>query len=84
MRRRLLTTYKNLEINMMVDPSATIELPVKAAVRECRWMGIEGSLSGLVENGSGAGPCTEPIWSLLNSKANTEDWNPPQSASLDI
>lgn len=66
-----MVTDKGLEINMMVDPPAAIESEVKAAVRRWRWRRVEGSLSGLVENGSGVGACAEPIWSLLNSKT----WN---------
>ena len=69
-------TDEGIVLQLNLDSPAAVVREVKAAVVRWRWRNVEVLLPRLTRDGSGAGALMTPIWQLLRSKQNDEDWNP--------
>ena len=68
-------TDEGRELFLNLDSPAAVIREVKAAVIRWRWRNVEVLLPRLARGGSGAGALMAPIWQLLRSKQNDEEWN---------
>ena len=78
----LLRTDAGIELNLAVDPPAVVEAQVRRAVVRWRWRAIERTCPELAKHGSGRGAMMQPIWTLLKSRENTDEWNPTLRGGL--
>ena len=62
-------------LDLRLDPPAVVLQRCDDAVRRWRWKRIELSCPKLAAEGSGRGPLMEPLWRLLKSKSETDEWN---------
>ena len=62
-------------LDLRLDPPKVIAHHVFDAVKRWRWRTLEKHHNRLAEGGTGRGPMMAPIWKLLRSKLQTDDWN---------
>ena len=77
-----LRTDSGFDLDLRVDPPAAVQKQVVMAVETWRWRNVENSYPELAANGEGRGAMLDPIWTLLNSKKNTAEWNPKLRGGL--
>ena len=75
-------TDEGRELLLGLDSPAAVIREVKAAVVRWRLRNIEVLLPRLARGGCGAGALMDPIWQLLRSRQNDEDWNPTLRGGL--
>ena len=61
---------------MAVDPPAEVARQVAVAVRMWRWRNIEKAIPQLKMGEHEQAAVMQPIWSLLTSRQNNDEWNP--------
>jgi hypothetical protein len=69
-------------IDFVLDPSKAVEIEVDEAVRRWRWRRIIKHGGDNEADVAGRGAFMEPIWQLLNSRQNDDEWNPTLRGSL--
>jgi ribonuclease HI len=69
-------------VDMTVDPPKVVALQVFEAVKRWRWKRLEKNHKRLAEGGTGRGPMMAPIWKLLRSKMQTDEWNAGHRSAL--
>ena len=79
---RHLITHEGEPLDLKLDPPAVVLLKVADGVRQWRWKRIEKVCPQLAANGSGRGALMEPVWQLLNTTANSDEWNGKHKAGL--
>jgi len=62
-------------LDLRLDPPAVVLQHCDDAVRRWRWRRVERIHPKLAAAGSGRGPLMEPIWKLIKSKAEGDEWN---------
>ena len=77
-----IVTDEGRELLLHLDSPAAVLREVKAAVTRWMWRNLEVLLPLLARAGSGAGALMTPIWNLLKSKQNDEEWNPTLRGGL--
>ncbi len=71
------------QLHLCVDSPAFVKDKVCEAVRRWRWRSIEERLPSLDSGGLGAGAAIQPIFRLLDPRADGgEDWGPRERAGL--
>ena len=65
-----------------LGPPAAIANQGKLAVKRWRWRRLEKTMPQLAKGGSGSGALMAPVWKLLRSKQNDEEWNPACRGAL--
>lgn len=63
-------------LDLELDPPKVVEAEVDEAVRRWRWRRIVKSSGTDDAEIAGRGAFMEPIWQLLNSRQNDDEWNP--------
>ena len=63
-------------IQFNLDSPAAVAIQVKLFVKRWRWRNLEKAMPQLAKGGSGNGALMWPVWKLLTSKQNDEEWNP--------
>lgn len=66
-----LVTGEGRSLNLGTDPPAVVRAECREAVRRWRWRNISMTLPQL-----SLGAVMQPIWKLLTSRQNDEQWNP--------
>ena len=69
-------TDQGQPLNLTVDPPAEVVRQVAAAVRRWRWRNIEKAIPQLKMGEHEQAAVMQPIWSLLTSRQNNDEWNP--------
>ena len=69
-------------ISFELDPPKEVEREVDEAVRRWRWRRIVKHDGSTGVDVAGRGAFMEPIWKLLRSRQNDEEWNPLLRGSL--
>jgi len=69
-------TDKGQPLNLTVDSPAEVVRQVAAAVRRWRWRNIERAIPQLKMEEHEQAAVMQPIWSLLSSRQNDDEWNP--------
>ena len=67
---------------MLLDPPKVVDLEVDAAVRRWRWRRVAKHTGHSDLEAAGRGAFMEPVWELLRSRQNDEEWNPLLRGSL--
>ena len=65
-----------------LDSQAAIAIQIKLAVRRWQWRNLEKTLPQLFKGGTGNGALMAPVWKLLKSNQNDEEWNPACRGAL--
>ena len=63
-------------IQFHLDSPAAIAIQIKLAVRRWRWGNLEKTMPQLAKGGNTNGALMTPVWKLLKSKQNDDEWNP--------
>ena len=71
---------KVMQLNL--DSPAAVVVQVKLSIKRWRWRNLEKTLPQLAKGGSGNGALMGPVWKLLKSKQNDEEWNPACRGAL--
>ena len=69
-------------IHLELDPPKAVEMEVDEAVRRWRWRRIVKHDGDVDADIAGRGAFMEPIWKLLRSRQNDDEWNPVLRGSL--
>ena len=69
-------TDQGRTLHLRLDPPAVVQRECTLAVQRWRWRRVDKLYPQLAANGSGGGASMEPLWQLINSKVNNEQWNP--------
>ena len=69
-------------IHFELDPPKAVEMEVDEAVRRWRWRRIVKHDGDVDADIAGRGAFMEPIWKLLRSRQNDDEWNPVLRGSL--
>jgi hypothetical protein len=69
-------------IHLDLDPPKVVEAEVDEAVRRWRWRRIVKHTGDEGSDIAGRGAFMEPIWRLLRSRQNDDEWNPVLRGSL--
>ena len=62
-------------LQLHLDPLAAIAIQVKLVAKRWRWRNLERTMPQLAKGGSGSAASMAPVWKLLRSKQNDEEWN---------
>ena len=69
-------------ISFELDPPKAVKMEVDEAVRRWRWRRIVKHDGDVDADIAGRGAFMEPIWKLLRSRQNDDEWNPVLRGSL--
>lgn len=69
-------------LNLAVDPPAVVRAECREAVQRWRWRNVSRTLPQLRLNGMTEAAVMQPIWGLLGSKRNDDQWNSRHRAYL--
>ena len=69
-------TDEGRELLLNTDSPAVVLREVREAIVRWRWRNIEVLLPKLASGGSGAGAMVAPIWQLIKSTRDDDEWNP--------
>ena len=75
-------TDQGRKLHLQLDSPKAVELEVDNAVRRWRWRRIAKQQGEAGADIAGRGAFMEPIWQLLKSRQNDENWNPLLRGSL--